>query len=53
MPYGVAYWVVILIWFIFMIWDWRQGWGNWWANGVFALILFIIIGLHSFGPALR
>lgn len=53
MPLGLAFWILMFLWLCFGIWDWRQGWANWYYNGVFFFVLFLLLGWHSFGSPIR
>jgi len=57
MPIGIAFWVLMMIWFVFgLIANWPGGavpaWGGIVSN-VLLFVLFALIGWHVFGAVLH
>ena len=49
MTIGLVFWILMLIWLVFGLWQsWPnvQGWG---AGNLFLFILLLLLGWHSFG----
>jgi hypothetical protein len=49
MALGLAFWILMLIWLAFFLW---QGWPNV-GGSVLMFILFGILGWHAFGAAIK
>jgi hypothetical protein len=52
MTFALAFWVLMLIWFVFGMW---QNWGNQYLVGgnVLLFLLLMCLGWHEFGPPIH
>jgi hypothetical protein len=49
MSFGLIFWILMLLWLIFGVWDWRSGWSYWYGHGIFLFVLFLLLGWKTFG----
>lgn len=51
MSLGLVFWILMLLWLVLWLWDWRSptGWWSPYGSNLFLFILFLILGWHSFG----
>ncbi len=56
MTLGLAYWILMLIWFVFGL-AWHFGYASGTlgiaGNGVLLFVLLVLLGWQTFGPPLR
>ena len=55
MTLGLAFWVLMLIWFVFgvLIWSGNAGPYANIGNTLLLFVLFMLLGWHAFGPPLH
>lgn len=54
LTFGLVFWLLMLLWFIYGIWGWWSPQPNWiFGNTVFLFILFLLLGWHVFGQPIR
>lgn len=54
MTFGLIFWIIMLLWLIYGLWDWRTpGQLPGWGNSVWLFILFLLLGWHVFGAPVR
>lgn len=56
MGIGVAFWILMLLWLVFgVVGPYQFGEGNryWYGHGLFAFILFLLIGWGIFGSPIK
>lgn len=56
MGFGLAFWILMLIWFVFGLWgNFTPQGAAWWAPGSAVLLfcLLLLLGWHAFGPPIH
>ncbi len=53
MALGLAFWIIMLIWFVFGIYNNSSALGPWLGNHGLIFILFLLLGWKVFGPPLH
>lgn len=53
MQLGLIFWIMMLLWVLFGVWDWQTGWNRPWGHGVFFFILFLVLGWRVFGAPIH
>lgn len=50
MSFGLIFWIIMLLWLIYGLWDWRvPGSLPPWGNTLWLFILFLLLGWRVFG----
>jgi hypothetical protein len=50
LTFGLIFWILMLLWFLFGIWGVWQPQPNWWyGHAVFLFVLFFLLGWKVFG----
>lgn len=52
MTLGLAFWILMLLWLVFGLWNW---WPNYHLVGgnLLLFILLLLLGWHAFGPPIH
>jgi hypothetical protein len=53
MPIGLIFWIIMLLWFLWSLPFNRWGATYPYASNIMLFILFLILGWHAFGAAIR
>lgn len=55
MNIGLAFWILMLIWFVFgLVWHFGPAWPYWgFGSGLLLFILLLLLGWRVFGPPLH
>ena len=50
MSFGLIFWILMLLWLVFGLWNWYVPNTRWvWGHGAFLFILFLLLGWRVFG----
>jgi hypothetical protein len=54
MTLGLLFWILMLLWLLFWLWDWKSptGYGPL-GNTLLLFILFLLLGWHAFGAPIH
>lgn len=54
MSLGLAFYILLLLWLVFWVWDWRAptGYGPF-GNTLLFFLLFLLLGWRVFGPPIH
>lgn len=54
MSFGLVFWILMLLWFVFSLWSfWSPLPHGIWVNSLFLFILFLLLGWKVFGAPLH
>lgn len=53
MTLGLAFYILLLIWFVFGVWGSWPGSPGVWGGNALQFLLFLLLGWHSFGAPIH